>query len=116
MTNGVGQSGEKLLRSADIGGQRLLGVKSLSNYINHGNSSLENTTQGDTFVSKTIDKTSSFGAKVVNFLGKLPCLIAGGIGIYYVVKTGKIPKAFRCLKNSFVSLGKSIAKIFKKGA
>jgi len=122
MTYGVGNNSE-LIPVADFGGQRLLGIKSLTDYINNGTTLPQNIIQQDTFNSHIVQDNNTSGKKLSKILSALTVLITGGVGIAYIVKTGKIKPIINNLGKIARDVGRSFAeicsdiwkKIFKKG-
>ena len=123
MTNSVVNSNNDYLPStADFGGQRLLGIPSLTDYINNGSITPVNILPKDTFNSQMIKQATSPGDKAAKTISIISGLIAAGVGIAYLVKTGKVD----FLVNKFKAFGKDVAeaaieiwqdisnKIFKK--
>ncbi|MBQ8634721.1 hypothetical protein IJ425_01030 [bacterium] len=110
MTNGVGKNNIDLISTADLGGQRLLGIPSLTNYINNGTTLLSNVPSNDVFNAQIRKEEQSPGNKAAKTITALSGAIAAGVGIAYLVKTGKVDFAV----NKFKNLEKDISSAAKE--
>lgn len=81
----VGNEYRDNISSADFGGNKLLGVKSLTNYINYGNSSWDYNPRSDCFVSGKNAKKKHKKTDILDILGKV---MTAGIVLACIVKTG----------------------------
>ena len=108
MANGVGNRNDILMSSADFGGQKLLGIPSLTNYINNGYVNVDESVQNDKFQKELVCATKPRKKNIP--IPSIASLIAIGVSIAYILKTGKIDY----IKKKLPELGKSISKFTKE--
>lgn len=106
----VGNDYGNISSVSDYGGRNLLNIKSLTNYVNYGNSSGYYGISGDNFTASSKYSKAKRRFNSSNFLSKLPMIMTTGIAGACLIKTGYIKK----LPNKIASLFKGCVKLFKR--